>query len=126
MFCSDGSAVAENPGYKPHPRNFRSFVKPLYDFVDKRNLLPLEQAVRKMTSMPAQKIGLWDRGLLRPGMRADLALIDTYALRCDSDYGDPFHYAQGVRYLWVDGVMTLEEGEYTGATAGRLLRRGRG
>lgn len=125
MICSDGAAIPEDVAYKPHPRNYRSFVKPIYDFVEKRGILTLEEAVRKMTSMPAQKIGLFDRGLIRPGMKADIALIDVYALRSDSTYEDPKHYAKGVSHLFVDGMSAIEENEYTGARNGKLLRRGR-
>ena len=125
MICSDGNAIPENVSFKPHPRNYRAFVKPLYDFVERRGVLTFEEAVRKMTSMPAAKIGLFDRGLLRPGMRADIALIDRYGLGSDSTYEDPCHLARGVEYLLVNGSLVLENGAYTGAHPGKLLRRGR-
>lgn len=125
MICSDGSVIPQDTLYNPHPRNYRSFVKPIYDFVEKRGLLTLEEAVRKMTSMPAQKIGLFDRGILRPGMKADITLMDVYALRSDSTYEDPKHYAKGIEYLFVDGALTIENGQYNGARNGKLLRKGR-
>jgi N-acyl-D-aspartate/D-glutamate deacylase len=78
--------LPEEGDFRPHPRNYRSFVKPLYDFVARRRLLTFEEAIRKATSMPAQKIGLFDRGILRPGMKADIALMDVPALGCDATY----------------------------------------
>lgn len=123
MICSDGSALPEKLDFKPHPRNYRSFVKPLYDFVGKRGLLPFEEAIRKSTSMPAQKIGLFDRGILRPGLKADIALMDAPALGCDSTYEDPCHHARGVEWLLVDGQVTIESGKYNGSRSGKLLRR---
>ena len=78
-----------------------------------------------MTSMPATKIGLFDRGLIRPGMKADIALIDRYGLGSDSTYEDPCHYARGIEHLLVNGEFTIENKEYTGAHAGRLLRKNR-
>ena len=125
MICSDGAAVPPGAKHRPHPRNYRSFVKPIYDLVKKRKLLTLEEAVRKMSSMPAQKIGLYDRGLLRPGMKADIAVMDVETLRCDSTYEDPMHYAQGIQTLLVSGGITIENGKFTGAMNGGLLRKGR-
>jgi len=75
--------------------------------------------------MPAQKIGLYDRGLLRPGMKADIAVMDVETLRCDSTYEDPMHYAQGIQTLLVAGGVTIENGTFTGAMNGKLLRKGR-
>jgi N-acyl-D-aspartate/D-glutamate deacylase len=123
MTCSDGSVLPEEGDFRPHPRNYRSFVKPLYDFVARRRLLTFEEAIRKATSMPAQKIGLFDRGILRPGMKADIALMDVPALGCDATYDAPRRYARGVEYLLVDGVPAVEGGRFTGALNGKLLRR---
>jgi len=123
MTCSDGSVLPEEGDFRPHPRNYRSFVKPLYDFVARRGLLTFEEAIRKATSMPAQKIGLFDRGILRPGMKADIALMDVPALGCDATYDAPRRYARGVEYLLVDGVPAVEGGRFTGALNGKLLRR---
>ena len=122
MFCSDGQALPEKLDFKPHPRNYRAFVKPLYDFVDKRGLMTFEEAVRRMTSMPAAKIGLQDRGILRVGMKADVALLDRYALGSASTYEDPCHYARGVETVLVNGEAIIEGGQYTGAHPGTLIR----
>lgn len=125
MVCSDGQALPEGVDYKPHPRNYRAFVKVLYDFVEKRRLFTFEEAIRKMTSMPAAKIGLQDRGILRVGMKADIALFDRYTLGSASTYEDPCHYARGVEYVLVNGQIIIENGKYTSAHPGRLLRRGK-
>ena len=125
MICSDGSATPQDIKFRPHPRSYRSFVKPIYDFVNQRKLLTLEQAVHKMSAMPAQKIGLFDRGILRPGMKADIAIMDTETLRSKSTYEDPMHYAEGIETLLIGGGVTIENGKFTGNMNGKLLRKGR-
>lgn len=125
---SDGSAYAvEGPlrRGKPHPRSFGTFPRVLGLLVRERKLLTLEEAVRKMSAQNAAKVGLRDRGVIRAGAKADLVLFDPKTVIDRATYVDPFHYPEGISTVIVNGVIVLDEGEHTGATPGRALRRGR-
>jgi N-acyl-D-amino-acid deacylase len=125
---SDGSAYAvEGPlrRGKPHPRNFGTFPRVLGVFVREKKLLTLEDAVRKMTSLNAAKLGLRDRGVIRAGAKADLVLFDAAKVIDRSTYLDPFQYPDGIGTVIVNGVVVLDQGRHTGARPGKALRRGR-
>jgi N-acyl-D-aspartate/D-glutamate deacylase len=106
----------------PHPRNFGTFPRVLGVYVRDQPLLRLEDAVRKMTSLSAAKLGLQDRGLLRAGFFADLTLFDPDRVIDRSTYADPFHYSEGIEYVIVNGQIVLDHGRHTGARPGRALR----
>ena len=123
---SDGSAYAvQGPLRKgnPHPRNFGTFPRVLGVYVRDRQMLGLEDAVRKMTSLNAAKIGLPDRGLLREDAHADITVFDPQRVIDRSTYTDPFQYSEGIRFVIVNGEIVLNEGEHTAAKPGRALRR---
>jgi N-acyl-D-amino-acid deacylase len=123
---SDGSAYAtEGPLRRgnPHPRNFGTFPRVLGVYVRELELLRLEDAIRKMTSLNAAKAGLLDRGLLRAGLAADVTIFDAERVIDKSTYTEPFAYAEGIEYVLVNGVPVLDRGEHTGAKPGRALRR---
>jgi N-acyl-D-aspartate/D-glutamate deacylase len=125
---SDGSAYAtEGPLRRgnPHPRNFGTFPRVLGVYVRQLKLLRLEDAVRKMTSLNAAKLGLHERGLLRPGNYADLALFDPDRVVDKSTYTAPFQYSEGITYVIVNGKLVLDRERHTGALPGRALRHGR-
>ncbi len=125
---SDGSAyAAEGPLRRghPHPRNFGTFPRVLGVYVRERGLLRLEEAVRKMTSQNAAKIGIVDRGLLRPGLFADVTIFDPDRVIDRATYLEPFHYPEGIEYVIVNGQVVLEHGTHTGKLPGRALRHGR-
>ena len=122
---SDGSALAlQGPLRRghPHPRNFGTFPRVLGVYVRERHLLGLEDAVRKMTSLNAAKIGIVDRGLLRPGQFADVTLFDPETVIDRSTYLDPFQENRGIAFVIVNGRVVLEGDEHTGARPGRALR----
>jgi N-acyl-D-aspartate/D-glutamate deacylase len=124
---SDGSALAvEGPLRRgnPHPRNFGTFPRVLGVYVRERKLLTLEEAVRKMTSLNAAKLGLRDRGLVREGMAADLCVLDAQRVLDRATYTDPFQYSEGIVHVIVNGQLVLEDGRHTGAKPGKVLRRG--
>jgi N-acyl-D-amino-acid deacylase len=127
---SDGSAYATEGLLRrgnPHPRNFGTFPRVLGIYVRERGLLRLEDAVRKMTSLNAAKLGLRDRGLLQPGLFADLTLFDPARVADRATYEDPFQYNEGIEYVIVNGQLVLEKGKHTGARPGKALRHeGRG
>jgi N-acyl-D-aspartate/D-glutamate deacylase len=122
---SDGLAYAtEGPLRRghPHPRSFGTFPRVLGVYVRRLGLLRLEEAVRKMTSMNAAKIGVQDRGLLRPGSFADVTLFDPDRVSDRATYEEPFRYSEGIEYVIVNGQVVLERGKHTGARPGRALR----
>lgn len=122
---SDGSAYAtEGPLRRgnPHPRNFGTFPRVLGVMVRELGHLRLEDAVRKMTSLNAAKVGLVDRGLLRAGMYADVAVFNPETVLDQSTYEEPFQYPLGIEYVIVNGEIVLEQGRHTGRTPGRALR----
>lgn len=124
---SDGAAYAAQGPLrrgKPHPRNFGTFPRVLGEYVRERGLLTLEDAVRKMTSLNAAKIGLRDRGLLREGYFADVTVFDPDRVIDHATYLDPFQYNEGIEYVVVNGQVVLDKGTHTGARPGRALRKG--
>ncbi|HEY6290439.1 MAG TPA: D-aminoacylase [Terriglobia bacterium] len=124
---SDGAAVNPSMTFmgRPHPRFYGTFPRVLAVYVREKQVLTLPDAVRKMTSLPAQIIGLQDRGLLRPGMAADLVIFDPRTVKDRATFEDPSQYPAGIPYVIVNGVVVIDQGEHTGAKPGRVLR-GRG
>lgn len=120
-----GCCTVEGPFCKgkPHPRHYGTYPKILGKYVREEKTLRLEDAIRKMTSFPAQRFGILDRGLLRPGIWADITIIDPEMVAEKSTYGDPHQFPQGVEYVVVNGKLAIEKGRYTGALAGKTLRK---
>ncbi|MFG2044525.1 amidohydrolase family protein [Dactylosporangium sp. NPDC048998] len=118
MIASDAVLI----GAYPSPRAYGCFARVLGDFVREERLLSLPEAIRKMTSFPAQRLGLPDRGLLRDGMKADLVVFDPQAVHAPASFERPRELAQGMSYVVVNGRLVLDGGELTGATPGRALR----
>jgi N-acyl-D-amino-acid deacylase len=125
---SDGSAYAIDGPLRrgnPHPRNFGTFPRVLGVYVRETKLLRLEDAVRKMTSLNATKLGIRDRGLVQPGLFADLTVFDPARVIDHSTYAAPFAYNEGIEYVIVNGEVVLDRDRHTGAKPGRVLRHGR-
>jgi N-acyl-D-aspartate/D-glutamate deacylase len=123
---SDGSALATDGPLRrghPHPRNFGTFPRVLGVYVRERGVLTLEDAIRKMTSANASKLGLRDRGLIRPGGYADVVLFDPAQIVDRSTYEAPFAYSEGIDTVIVNGAITLDRGHPTNARHGRALRK---
>jgi N-acyl-D-amino-acid deacylase len=112
-------------GAKPSPRTFGSFPRILGQFVRDEALLSLEEAVRKMTSAPAARLGLRDRGVVREGAVADLVVFDPATVRSTATYEEPRSYPEGIPFVIVAGDVVVDGGAHTGATPGHALRRGR-
>jgi N-acyl-D-amino-acid deacylase len=126
MIGTDSSAVAPYGVLgrgKPHPRGYGTFPRVLGRYVRKEKILTLEEAVRKMTSLSAGKLGLRDRGVLKAGMRADITIFDPETIEDKATYGEPHRYPEGIRYVLVNGKVTIEENRHTGVLAGEVLRR---
>lgn len=108
---------------KPHPRFFGTFPRIIRRYVKELGVLRLEEAVMKMTSMPAQKLKLRDRGLIAPGFRADIVIFDYEKLEDKATFEKPTEYPAGIEYVIVNGVVAVENGAYTGARSGTVIRR---
>ncbi len=120
MIASDGGVTPFGKGV-PHPRYYGTFPRVLGRYVRESGLLRLEDAVRKMTSLPAGRLGLWDRGLLRPGMKADIVVFNPDTVIDKSKFGDSHHYAVGISHVVVNGEVVLDDGEMSRARPGAIL-----
>ncbi len=118
---SDGILVGE----RPHPRGWGTFPRYLGVYVRELGTLTWEDAIRKMTSLPAQRLGFSDRGLVRPGMAADLVCFDPETVRDTATYEEPKQFPEGIPYVAVNGRLAVDEGALTGDLSGRALRFGR-
>lgn len=112
-------------GEKPSPRTYGSYPRVLGQFVRDERLLSLEEAVRRMTGAPAARLGFRERGLLRTGYAADIVVFDAERVRANATYDQPRRFPDGIDQVIVNGELVVEDGEHTGATPGRALRRGR-
>ena len=121
MIESDGDLVEPGEGY-PHPRSYGSFPRVLAHYVREKGTISLEQAIHKMTAMPAARIGANERGLLKPGMFADIVVFDPARIQDHSTYTDPHHYSTGIEHLLINGIAVIQDGEVTGALPGKVLR----
>lgn len=120
---SDGSAVNPQMEFmgKPHPRFYGTFPRVLGHYVREEKVLSLPEAVRKMTALSAQIVGLSDRGVLRPGMAADIAIFDPDTVSDKATWENPAQYAVGIPYVIVNGRVVIDHGRHTGALPGRIL-----
>ena len=124
-FCSDSAALAPHGAFlksSVHPRAYGSFARVLGKFSRDEKLFPLEEAIRKLTSLPAETLRLDRRGWLREGYFADVAVFDPAKIQDHATYADPHRYATGMVHVIVNGVPVLRDGEHTGATPGRFVR----
>ncbi len=123
--CLDASEMSlDGPLFEPHshPRAFGTMPRFLGHYVRDEQLLPLEQAIRKMTSLPAQRERLRDRGLLREGYFADITIFDPATIRDKATYENPSQLSEGIKYVFVNGKLEFEANHLTGTTAGVVLR----
>ena len=124
-YGSDSEAQAEDGPLshtKAHPRAFGTFSRVVAEYVRKEHSMRLEEAVRKMTSQAASRVGIVDRGLLRPGMMADIVLFDAAAIQDVATYEDPLRYSRGVKDVFVNGRPVVLDGKITEERPGRALR----
>jgi N-acyl-D-amino-acid deacylase len=124
-FCSDSPALApEDPFLKwsTHPRAYGSFARLLGRYVRDEKVIPLEEAIRRLTFLPAENLRLTDRGVLEPGFFADVVVFDPDRIQDHATYDDPHQYATGVVHVAVNGTLVLRDGEHTGALPGQVVR----
>jgi N-acyl-D-amino-acid deacylase len=127
-FGSDAGALATEGVFMndhPHPRAYGNVARLLGRYVRDERIITLQEAVRRLTSLPAANLGITDRGSLRPGHHADLAIFDPARIADHATFERPHQYATGMRHVFVNGTQVLRDGEHTGATPGRVVR-GRG
>ena len=124
-FGSDGTAVRPDGVLgegKPHPRWYGTFPRILGKYVRQEGVLAVEEAVRKMTSLNASKLGISDRGTLKEGMKADITLFDPQSVIDKATFQDPHQYPEGIEHVIVNGVPVLEKGRHLGARPGKIVR----
>jgi N-acyl-D-amino-acid deacylase len=124
-FGSDEQSLAPEGVFiksNPHPRAYGNFSRLLGKYVRDENIIPLEEAIRKLTSLPAGNLKIKDRGLLEEGYYADIVVFDPDKIQDHATFRDPHQYATGVSHVFVNGQHVLKDGEHTGATPGRIVR----
>ena len=119
--ASDGGAKLPGAN-KPHPRNYGTFPRKLAYYALQEKVLPLEQAIRSMTGLPAEILSMKDRGLIRDGMFADITVFDPETLRDTATFDEPNQYAEGICYVFINGEPAMVDGKFTGTLAGKALR----
>jgi N-acyl-D-amino-acid deacylase len=125
MLGSDAPSLApEGPflQFNPHPRTYGNVARFLGRYVRERQVMPLQEAIRRLTSLPAQSIAIRERGELRVGYYADVVVFDPATITDHSTFEQPHQYSTGVRDVFVNGVQVLRDGDHTGATPGRVVR----
>ncbi len=126
MVGTDGSSYAPYGPLargKPHPRNYGTFPRILGKYVREERVLTIQDAIRKMTSLPAQKLGLYNRGVIAPGYWADIVVFDAMKVIDTATFTDPHKYPIGIEYVLVNGVVVIDKGEHTGKLPGKVLRK---
>jgi N-acyl-D-amino-acid deacylase len=124
-FGSDAAAAAAEGVYltdNPHPRRYGNFARLLGKYVREEKTMPLEEAVRKLTTLPAAILSIEDRGALKPGAFADVVVFDPATIRDHSTFENPHQYSTGVAHVWVNGVQVVKDGAHTGAKPGHAVR----
>jgi N-acyl-D-amino-acid deacylase len=120
MVGSDGEVPIFGQSH-PHPRSYGTFARVLGRYVRELKAITLEDAVRRMSAFPAQRIGLADRGVLREGMKADIAIFDPATVRDLATFERPHQYGEGVSQVIVNGQVAFDSGRMTEARPGRIL-----
>lgn len=123
MIGSDGYSLTLDAAGDRHPRSFGSFARAIAHYCRERKLFPLETIIHKMTGMTAARLGLQDRGLIKEGMYADMVLFDFDKIQDTATFDAPKKGAEGIARVYVNGVLTAENGKHTGARAGAVLRK---
>ncbi|MGA0384801.1 MAG: N-acyl-D-amino-acid deacylase family protein, partial [Flavobacteriaceae bacterium] len=122
-FSSDAGSYSDiTKNFRTHPRAFGSFIRVLGKFSRDEGLLTLEEAIRKLSHLPATNLGIEKRGLLQPGYFADLVLFDPETVTDHATFDEPLQYATGVSDVWVNGTQVLKDAEHTGAFPGRFVK----
>jgi N-acyl-D-amino-acid deacylase len=125
-FCTDEDAYRPEGlmgKRSPHPRAYGTFPRVLGKYVREEKVLPLQEAIRKMTSLPAARLGFSDRGLLKTGMAADIVVFDSAQIKDQATYLNPHQYPTGISHVFVNGIEVVRNGKHTGALPGKALKK---
>ena len=122
MIASDGRLVVPGEGH-PHPRWYGTFPRVLGLFVREKQVLPLEEAIYKMSFLPAKTIGIKGRGLIKKGMFADITIFDKNTIIDRATFEKPHQYSEGIHYVLVNGELAIDNGEFQNIKAGKVLRK---
>ncbi len=115
--CSDAIV-----GGKPHPRAYGTCARILGKYVREEKVISMSQAIKKITSLPSQRLGLQDRGILREGLVADITIFDPNTIRDKGTWAEPNQYPEGIKHVIVAGQLAVKDGSITGIRAGKVLR----
>ena len=124
-FGSDAGSLAPEGVFlksNPHPRAYGNFARVLGKYVRDEGIIPLEEAIRRLSNLPASNLRMERRGSLHAGYHADIVVFDPATVQDYAEFDDPHHYSTGMIHVFVNGVQVLEDGEHTGATPGRVVR----
>src|SRR5690606_8537479 len=124
-FCSDAESQAPEGVFLksiPHPRAYGSFARVLSKYVRDEKIIPLEEAIRRLSAFPAENLKIEKRGWLKPGYFADVVAFDPDAIQDHATPQNPHQYATGMKHVFVNGVQVLRDGEHTDAKPGRVVR----
>jgi N-acyl-D-amino-acid deacylase len=124
-FGSDARAIANEGAFLesgPHPRTYGNFSRLLGKYVREDKVISLHEAIRRLTSLPAYNLAITDRGELTTGFYADIVVFDPEKIGDHATFEEPHQYSSGVRHVFVNGQLVLEDGKHTGATPGRVVR----
>jgi N-acyl-D-amino-acid deacylase len=124
-FDSDAGSMAPEGVFllsNTHPRAYGNFARLLGKYVRDEQVIPLAEAIRRLTSFPAANLGIAERGVLAEGYFADIAVFDPATIQDHATFAEPHQYSTGVQHVIVNGVAVLRDGEHTGATPGRFVK----
>jgi N-acyl-D-amino-acid deacylase len=124
-FCSDAGSPAPEGAFLAsnlHPRAYGSFARLLGNYVREEKIIPLQEAIRKLTSLPARNLKLHHRGALKKGYYADIVIFDPDSIQDHATYEEPHQLATGVVHVFINGTRVLRDGEHTGELSGRVVR----
>jgi N-acyl-D-amino-acid deacylase len=124
-FCSDEASLLPEGvflEFNPHPRAYGNFARLLGKYVRDEGIISLEEAIRRLTSLPAKNLKIRERGLLKAGYFADIVVFDPAAIQDHATYDEPHKLSTGVTHVFVNGEAVLRDGKHTGATPGRFVR----
>jgi N-acyl-D-aspartate/D-glutamate deacylase len=121
-FCTDSEPIDIAKATNAHPRAFGSFPRVLAKYVREEKIITLEMAIRKMTSLPANRLKLYDRGRIAAGMAADLIIFDPNTIQDTATFTKPLAFPTGISYVLVNGKIAIDHGQPTGELAGKILR----
>jgi N-acyl-D-aspartate/D-glutamate deacylase len=128
MVGADGASSTLGRAVGPltiHPRSWGTFPKMIHEYCKKDPWFVIEKLIHRMTGLAAASMGLTDRGVIHPGKKADIIVFDLARFKDKATFANPQQYAEGIRHVWVNGGLVIDQGKHTGQRPGKVLRRNR-